>query len=323
MRLIEHDPEEAARRSSSTASTRPPSRQPCGCSSRGPGRPHRPQLRVPGPQGDPQGRRRRPAVEARPLRAIVRGGRARGEPVWRARHGEDAKGIDDDHLTYLEAGLIAERAGVAAVALHGRTASQAYSGEADWTAIARLKETVKTIPVLGNGDIWSAEDARADDARDRVRRGRGRPRVPGPAVAVRRPRGRVRRQPSGCEPSLGEVTATMRRHTEYLIELLRRRVQGLPRHPQAHRLVPQGIRRGLHGPVTSSRWSTRSPRSTTSSRRWTLSQPGRATPRRASVGGPVRRRTGSHCPTAGWTAVSSARRTARRSPRPSSRSPGG
>src|SRR6476646_172358 len=64
------------------------------------------------------------------------------------------KGIDDDHLTYLEAGLTAERAGVAAVALHGRTASQAYSGEADWSAIARLKETVRTIPVLGNGDIW-------------------------------------------------------------------------------------------------------------------------------------------------------------------------
>jgi nifR3 family TIM-barrel protein len=69
------------------------------------------------------------------------------------------KGIDDDHLTYLEAGLIAERAGVAAVALHGRTASQAYSGEADWSAIARLKDTVRSVPVLGNGDIWSAEDA--------------------------------------------------------------------------------------------------------------------------------------------------------------------
>ena len=69
------------------------------------------------------------------------------------------KGIDSDHLTYLEAGQIAERAGVAAVALHGRTASQAYSGDADWSAIARLKEVVRTVPVLGNGDIWSAEDA--------------------------------------------------------------------------------------------------------------------------------------------------------------------
>ncbi|MCA5894923.1 tRNA dihydrouridine synthase DusB [Isoptericola sp. NEAU-Y5] len=69
------------------------------------------------------------------------------------------KGIDDDHLTYLEAGRIAESLGVAAVALHARTAAEHYSGTADWTAIARLKEAVRTVPVLGNGDIWAAEDA--------------------------------------------------------------------------------------------------------------------------------------------------------------------
>ena len=46
-----------------------------------------------------------------------------------------------------------------AVALHGRTAAQAYSGDADWAAIRLLKQTVTTVPVLGNGDIWSAEDA--------------------------------------------------------------------------------------------------------------------------------------------------------------------
>ena len=69
------------------------------------------------------------------------------------------KGIDDDHLTYLEAGRIAQELGVAAVALHARTAADYYSGTADWTAIARLKETVTEVPVLGNGDIWSAEDA--------------------------------------------------------------------------------------------------------------------------------------------------------------------
>ena len=69
------------------------------------------------------------------------------------------KGIDENHLTYLEAGLIAEQAGVAAVALHARTAADYYSGTADWSAIRQLKETVTSIPVLGNGDIWSAEDA--------------------------------------------------------------------------------------------------------------------------------------------------------------------
>ncbi|CAM5283678.1 tRNA-dihydrouridine synthase B [Streptomyces griseomycini] len=69
------------------------------------------------------------------------------------------KGIDDDHLTYLDAGRIAVEEGVTAVALHGRTAAQHYGGTADWDAIARLKEHVPEIPVLGNGDIWSAGDA--------------------------------------------------------------------------------------------------------------------------------------------------------------------
>lgn len=69
------------------------------------------------------------------------------------------KGIDDDHLTYLEAGLIAQEVGAAAVALHARTAAQHYSGTADWSAIKLLKETVTSVPVLGNGDIWAAEDA--------------------------------------------------------------------------------------------------------------------------------------------------------------------
>ena len=128
------------------------------------------------------------------------------------------KGIDDEHLTYLEAGLIAERAGVAAVALHGRTASQAYSGEADWSAIARLKETVRSIPVLGNGDIWSAEDAvrmAHETGCDGVVVGRGclgRPWLFTDLAAA------FAGTPARVEPTLGEVTATMRRHTEYLID---------------------------------------------------------------------------------------------------------
>jgi nifR3 family TIM-barrel protein len=67
-------------------------------------------------------------------------------------------GIDPEHLTYLDAGRIAEESGVAAIALHGRTAIQGYSGTADWDAIARLVEHV-SIPVLGNGDLWEAADA--------------------------------------------------------------------------------------------------------------------------------------------------------------------
>lgn len=68
-------------------------------------------------------------------------------------------GIDDDHHTYLEAGRIAADLGVAAVALHARTAEQRYGPPADWSHIARLVEAID-VPVLGNGDIWEAEDAR-------------------------------------------------------------------------------------------------------------------------------------------------------------------
>lgn len=69
------------------------------------------------------------------------------------------KGIDDTHLTFLEAGTIAAAEGASAVALHSRTAAQLYDGHADWEAIAALKDAVTGIPVLGNGDIWEAHDA--------------------------------------------------------------------------------------------------------------------------------------------------------------------
>lgn len=68
-------------------------------------------------------------------------------------------GIDDDIITYLDAGRIGEEEGCAAVGLHARTAAQLYDGEARWDAIAALKQVVTRIPVLGNGDIWEAEDA--------------------------------------------------------------------------------------------------------------------------------------------------------------------
>lgn len=74
-------------------------------------------------------------------------------------------GIDDEHHTHLDAGRIAAEEGAAAVALHGRTAAQRYSGQADWSQIARLKEHMGAhgfddVPVLGNGDIFAASDAR-------------------------------------------------------------------------------------------------------------------------------------------------------------------
>jgi nifR3 family TIM-barrel protein len=128
------------------------------------------------------------------------------------------KGIDSDHLTFLEAGRIAEGEGVAAVALHARTASQAYSGQADWSAIKALKQVVTSIPVLGNGDIWSAEDALAmveQTGCDGVVVGRGclgRPWLfTDLAAAFAGTTARV-------QPTLGQVAQTLRRHTEYLVE---------------------------------------------------------------------------------------------------------
>ena len=88
------------------------------------------------------------------LHATVKAGERHGVPVTM----KTRMGIDPEHLTYLDAGRIAEDAGCAAIALHGRTAQQAYSGVADWDAIAELKASV-AIPVLGNGDIWEAADA--------------------------------------------------------------------------------------------------------------------------------------------------------------------
>ncbi|NBW73858.1 MAG: tRNA dihydrouridine synthase DusB, partial [Microbacteriaceae bacterium] len=66
------------------------------------------------------------------------------------------KGIDSNHLTFIESGKAAADAGVAAVALHGRTAADYYSGNADWNAIYELKDSLRDVQVLGNGDIWSA-----------------------------------------------------------------------------------------------------------------------------------------------------------------------
>jgi nifR3 family TIM-barrel protein len=128
------------------------------------------------------------------------------------------KGIDDDHLTFLEAGKAAEGAGVASIALHARTASQFYSGHADWDAIGELKSKISGVPVLGNGDIWSAEDALAMVAQsecDGVVVGRGclgRPWLFGDLQAAFKGDG------LRIQPGLGAVADAFRRHAELLVE---------------------------------------------------------------------------------------------------------
>jgi nifR3 family TIM-barrel protein len=101
------------------------------------------------------------AVPAKPnlLRAILRAAVRAAAPYGVPITAKFRKGIDDDLLTYLQTGRIAADEGVAAIALHARTAQQHYAGHADWDSIGELKAAVPEIPVLGNGDIWEASDA--------------------------------------------------------------------------------------------------------------------------------------------------------------------
>jgi nifR3 family TIM-barrel protein len=125
-------------------------------------------------------------------------------------------GIDDTTHTFLDAGRIAETEGAAAVALHARTAAQRYSGSADWERIAQLKAHVRTIPVLGNGDIFEAGDAAAMMAVsgcDGVVIGRGclgRPWLFAELSAA------FTGRPAPTPPTLGEVADIIRRHAELL-----------------------------------------------------------------------------------------------------------
>ncbi|MCB8909576.1 putative TIM-barrel protein, nifR3 family [Rhodococcus rhodochrous J3] len=127
-------------------------------------------------------------------------------------------GIDDEHHTHLDAGRIAASEGAAAVALHARTAAQRYSGAADWGEIARLKEHVTDVPVLGNGDIFDASDAEkmmAQTGCDGVVVGRGclgRPWLFAELSAA------LGGRPIPTPPNLGEVTQIMRRHAELLAD---------------------------------------------------------------------------------------------------------
>jgi nifR3 family TIM-barrel protein len=149
------------------------------------------------------------------LRAAVAAAAPYGVPVTM----KTRKGIDERTLTYLDAGRIAQDAGCAAIALHGRTAAQHYSGAADWGSIARLREHVE-IPVLGNGDIWEASDALRMMERtgaDGVVVGRG---CLGRPWLFRDLAAAFGGLPPPPLPSLGDVATMIRRHAELLAGLM-------------------------------------------------------------------------------------------------------
>ena len=137
------------------------------------------------------------------------------------------KGIDANHLTFLESGKAARDAGVAAVALHGRTAADYYSGKADWDAIAELRAALPDVQVLGNGDIWSAQDAvnmMKQTGVDGVVVGRGclgRPWLFADLENAFRsylenPNANINY--SQVQPNLGEVADAFKKHAELLVE---------------------------------------------------------------------------------------------------------
>lgn len=145
------------------------------------------------------------------LRATVSAADAYGVPVTI----KTRLGIDADHETFLDAGRIAQDAGVAGIALHARSVQEAYAGQAHWERIAELADAVD-IPVLGNGDIWEAADALAmvnQTSAAGVVIGRGCLGRPWLFADLARAFGGMAALPY---PKLGEVSAMLRRHAELL-----------------------------------------------------------------------------------------------------------
>jgi len=159
------------------------------------------------------------AVPAKPnlLRAIVRAAVQAAEPYGVPVTIKFRMGLFDDLLTHVTTGRIAVEEGVAAIALHARTAEQHYAGDARWAAIGELKAAVPEIPVLGNGDIWEAADAvrmMAETDCDGVVVGRGclgRPWLFRDLVDA------LAGRPVAPAPPLGEVADVMHRHAGRLL----------------------------------------------------------------------------------------------------------
>lgn len=126
-------------------------------------------------------------------------------------------GIDAEHMTFLEAGHICQEEGCAAVTLHARTTAEYYGGHSDWERISQLVKGLQ-IPVFGNGDIWTAEDAEAMVSQTgcagvAIGRGcQGRPWLFGDIANA------FAGSSDRFEPTLGQVGDIMKRHARLLVE---------------------------------------------------------------------------------------------------------
>ena len=127
------------------------------------------------------------------------------------------KGFDESHVNAVEIAKIAEASGAAAVAVHGRTREQYYSGKADWDIIRQVKEAVK-IPVIGNGDVTSPEAARQlmeTTGCDGIMIGRG---AQGNPWIFRQILHWMETGEEEPKPDLEEVKAMILRHARMLVE---------------------------------------------------------------------------------------------------------